>query len=133
MGQGDTPQSGDHDEAVILVPGAAGFLIVHQFEVAFLEPDPVGREWTVVWHLVDDGMDDAAFPDEVPLAGEDFPAEPNFEDDGSVLVHRSCPACCPATRPIAMRPANSSKLLPGASEPYRSTMPVEQQRSIDEF
>src|ERR1700704_6287781 len=133
MGQGDTPQSGDHDEAVILVPGAAGFLIVHQFEVAFLEPDPVGREWTVVWHLVDDAVDDAAFPDEVPLAGEDFPAEPNFEDDRSVLVHRRYSACCLAVRPIATRPAVSSKLRPGASEPYRPTMPVKQERFIDDL
>src|SRR5438477_13026142 len=129
MRPGDTPQSGNHHEAVVLVIVAGRVAL--QFEVLFLQADTIRREGTVVRYFIDDAIDDAALPDEVPLAGEDFPAEPNFEDDGSVLVHRSCPACCRAVRPIAMRPANSSKLLPGASEPDRSTMPVEQQRSID--
>src|SRR5205814_9832305 len=87
---GDSPLSGDHDKAVILVPVAAGCVVVHQFEVTFLELEPVGRERTVVRHLVDDRVYDAALPDEMPAQGEGFPAELNLEDDRSVLLHRRC-------------------------------------------
>src|SRR6267378_7125378 len=113
MGAGDTPQSVNHHEAVVLVIIAGR--VAPQFEVLFLEADAIRREWTVIRNFIDDAVDDAAFPDEVPLAGEDFPAEPNFEDDRSVLVHRRYSACCLAVRPIATRPAVNSKLLPGAS------------------
>src|SRR5260370_38760959 len=106
MGQGDTPQSGNHHESVI--PVIIAGRVALQFEVLFLEADAIRREWTVVRYFIDDAVDDAAFPDEVPLAGEGFPAEPNLEDDRSVLVHRRYSACCLAVRPIATRPGGSS-------------------------
>lgn len=64
------------DEAVVLVIRAAIF-VVFQFEVAFLELHLIRRERTIVRHFVNDSIDDTAFANEMPLAGELLPAEPH--------------------------------------------------------
>ena len=62
------------DEAVVLVIRAAVF-VVFQFEVAFLKLHLIRWERTIVRHFVNDGIDDTAFANEMPLAGKLFPAE----------------------------------------------------------
>src|SRR5262245_46887888 len=64
------------DEAVVLVIRTAVFVVL-QLEVALLKLHSIRRERTIVGHFVDDGIDDAAFANEMPLAGELFPAEPH--------------------------------------------------------
>src|SRR5437660_2729639 len=86
MRRGDTPLSGNHHEPVILVPFAVRGVVVLQFEVAFLELQSVRHERTVVRHFFHDGVDDAALPDEMPLACVDIPADPDAKDHAGVLL-----------------------------------------------
>src|SRR3954454_23922861 len=113
------------DETVVLVICAAVF-VVFQLEVAFLKLHLIRRERTIVGHFVDDGIDDTAFANEMPLAGELFSAEPHAKHHRRRLFVLHMPAPTPViTRRIApglRAPCNSRGTR--RSMTYRSRCPL---------
>src|SRR3954452_21866960 len=73
------------DETVVLVIRAAVF-VVFQLEVAILKLHLIRQERTVVGHFVDDGIDDTAFANEMPLQARCKNAAPGLERGGGGAI-----------------------------------------------